>query len=419
MKKGLTIKLAAFIFLFIIFQSCSKRSSSEQTVSVPIVKTFQVKRGIILSKFSTVGTIQAIKEVLLSSKLNGYIEKIHFEEGDSIKKWETIVEIENIDLALQVKEAESALEIAKSTKKKMDNLSRQQEVAVAKAELARARADLEQVKSYWDRLKNLFERKAVSKQQYDLAERQYKIAKAHYNASVEKLSLIKAGARIEDKRAATASVKQAEARLALAKKRFKDSFIKSPIDGKIATKYVELGELVSYGAPIVRVVDISSVKIEVRISQNMISKIQIGMDVEITSEALADRKFHGKVSNIGITADPQDRTFLVEITVMNDRELLKPGITAQISIIKERFDNVLAIPKDAIIEEYGVEFLYVVKDGNAQKRVVKLGITERDRVIVEKGIELNENIVTIGKEKLVDGALVKIEKSIDVTQRRQ
>ncbi|OGF33770.1 hypothetical protein A2223_00135 [Candidatus Falkowbacteria bacterium RIFOXYA2_FULL_35_8] len=248
---------------------------------------------------------------------------------------------------------------------------------------------------------------------YDLAEASYqnklttadnqvKVAKASWNIAVSQLDYKKAPARSFDILAYSAQVKQLQAAYGLAEKNWQDSSIKSPINGVVTKINFEIGEQVSPTETVVTIVSQNDYLIEVDISETDITKLNNNNEVDITFDSYGDEnKFTGKVVSI----DPAQTViqdviyYLVKIEYEERDFEIKPGMTANVTIHTDQRDDVLYIPRRAIIEKDNKKIVRVLEQGNIREVEVETGLKADDGLIeIKNGLEPGLEIVTFIKE---------------------
>jgi membrane fusion protein (multidrug efflux system) len=245
------------------------------------------------------------------------------------------------------------------------------------------------------------------------AEREKKRIVALYEAgSVTEQSKDKAATAAE---LAAARLDSAKAALELAQVDLRESTITSPIDGTVTKKYIDRGNLVRPGDPIVRVADMKTVKIIVAVAEKHAGEVAVGTPCEIRVDALPDKVFDVQVYSVHPALDEQTHTIQVEIRLKNQELLLKPGMFARVALTTERKDNVVVIPRDVIlggkVDRY---YVYVAEGGIAHKRFVTLGITEAAKCEITDGLKPGETLVVNGMNFLADGIGVEVVRIEDI-----
>lgn len=229
------------------------------------------------------------EEIDLNSKIAGNIDQILVEEGQEVKKGDTLIVISSETIEAKKQQAEAAAAAAQAQYNKALNGARSQEVAQAKAAY-----DLAE-KTY-QRIKTLYEQEAVSANTYDQAFAQYTAAKETYEMAEQ-------GAREEDKAVAEALVQQAKAAEQEVQTYLDDTVIKAPMDGTVTALNVNTGELVSSGMPLATLTSNEKPYIEINVKETDLGQVHQGGEVEITIAAYPDEVFKGKIVNVNKKPD--------------------------------------------------------------------------------------------------------------------
>ena len=194
----------------------------------------------------------------------------------------------------------------------------------------------------------------------------------------------------------------------LARISLKKSLISSPLDGTVKTRLVKVGEFVRKGDKLVEILDLSQVIVKVNIPEMEILEIKIGQKVEVALYIMEEIIFSGKVKNIGLEADSNNRTFPVEIYVENSERRLRPGMLARATFTKSIDGAQIVIPRHTILEKERGRVVYVFDNGKVFQRDIKVGLSQQDQVQVLQGLKKGELIVVEGQNKLSDGEEVNI-----------
>jgi len=303
-----------------------------------------------------VGVIRAVRQVTVKAEVSGKVVRLDADVGDRVSRGEVLVELEDRIPRLQYEEARAAL-------------------MVAEASFEKARKDLE-------RGEQLF---------------------ASNDISVDELESLKLAARSAEGR-----MLQARAAMEMAEKRYEDTKIASPIDGVVTSMYVETGEMVAVGMPVAVVVEAESVEVTLGLADTEVSRVKEGQSCSITVDAYPGRSFPGRVKSVSLKADEESGTFPVVVTAENTESLeLKPGMVARVRIETGTRKNAVVVPRDALVKRRGKYAAFVVEDGRAVERRVRVGPRADDGIVIESGVYPGDRIVVIGVEILSDGDRVR------------
>lgn len=240
---------------------------------------------------------------------------------------------------------------------------------------------------------------------YELAEDTYRRQKALYQDSVI--------SALEYENVRTRR-DQAASTLEQARKMFADTRLTSPITGRVEERFVEKGELVAPGSPVVRVVDTRHVKIRAGVPERYAADINEGAPawVRLPSVAL---EVEANLSFVGRVIDVKSRTFTVEIDLENTSARLKPEMVVDVSIERRSLADALVVPQTAVVhDDLGAGLYVVTADGDqyvANRRKVTTGPSFNGSVVIESGVQSGEHIVVVGQSNLTDGNPVQIVSS--------
>lgn len=197
-----------------------------------------------------------------------------------------------------------------------------------------------------------------------------------------------------------------EARLAAARARLEDTFIRAPFAGRVGLRRVSVGSLVNPGTVITTLDDTSVVKVDFAVPENDLASLREGLAIEAVSAAYPQRRFEGTVFSVDSRIDATTRAVTVRATVPNADGALRPGMFVNITLTRDRREAIM-IPEEALVPEQDKQYVFVVADGVATKREVRIGARRPGRVEIASGLEVGERIVVEGTVKVRDGGQVR------------
>lgn len=281
-----------------------------------IFRTVPLESGNITSTVTATGKLGAVTVVEVGTQVSGTLQEIYADFNQHVKKGELIALIDPDVLKAKLEESRANL-------------------AVARASAAKARANLAESDRNLKRYKELWDRQLIARSELDAVE----TTRLTNRASVQE---------------AEARVLQVQAALRQAETNLDYTRILSPEDGVIISREVNVGQTVaaSLSAPTLFTIakDLSDMQIETSVDEADIARVKEGQDVEFTVDAYSGTTFKGKVKQVRISPATSDNvvTYPVIISVANPDLKLKPGMTANVSIITDRRTNVLKIPMAAL-----------------------------------------------------------------------
>jgi RND family efflux transporter MFP subunit len=290
----------------------------------------------------------------------------------------------------------------------METGARPEEIAQAEQLVRQAKASWQTSVDDYQRLKNLKERGFISLQHLDEAMLKVTLSEAEYQSASEKLTLLRKGARQEDRDALLAQIRQAEATVRLAEMHLANTTIRVPLGGIISKRYVDRGALVGTSTPILRIVAMDRVKVVIQVVERELARLRSKATADINVDAYGDEVFTGRVTAISPTVDPESRTADVEVQVDNTDHRLKPGMFARVDLTVERRDKALLVPKDSLLRESGPPRVFVLDGGKASLREVTLGLEGEEYVEVVGGLQEGEEVILAGQYELNNGMAVNV-----------
>ena len=368
----------------------------------------------------------------------------------------------------QIQQAESGLASLQANLEKIKRGARAEDRQQAQAAVDQAKASLSNAKSNFERLQQLFEDGAISLQSFESSQTQLDISKAQYQMALEQQKLIEKGAQVEDIQSMEAQVEQAKAALSLAQvssqtkswekdialsksqveaakaglrtaqssleaksweveiiaaetqmiraqttlnlvnKQLSDSSIEATITGVISARNFDLGSMAVPNVALFEIVQMEQLKVIINVIESDLAKISLGREVTINVD-VSNIDIFGEIIRISPTLDLVSRSASVEIKVDNTIGQLKPGMFAKVNIPVEVRENVVLIPRSALIgSQKEQSSVFVVDENNTgQRRQVKLGLSQGDIVEVD-GIDDGDRVIVAGQFSLKSGDLVRV-----------
>lgn len=203
-------------------------------------------------------------------------------------------------------------------------------------------------------------------------------------------------------------LKTAEARVTAARARLDDTVIRAPFAGRTGFRRVSLGGLVTPGVVITTLDDTSVIKLEFTVPQTFLKDIVPGLPVEARVEGLDDRRFEGRITTLGSRVDPVSRSIAVRAELPNPDGALRPGLFMSVRLQAAAVPT-LMIPEEALVPEQGRTYVFVVEDGRAERREVRVGGREKGSVAILAGIPDDAELIVEGTQRARPGAPVEAQ----------
>ena len=225
----------------------------------------------------------------------------------------------------------------------------------------------------------------------------------------------KGSATQKDYEAAKARVDQARAVVQALDIQIAQGYIKAPFSGHIVKKYVEEGEIIAPGAPVVQIARIETLKLVVGLPEKDVSYIKEGATAIITPISMDSLNVPATVAKVGLIADSSSRTFPVELQVPNKDMSLRAGMQARLQLTRRHFDDSIVVPYNALRDTKDGKIAYVVNGDAAEVRTILMGGSEGDFVRIEKGLEAGDKLVIVGYQDVVNTQPVAVVKNHEQT----
>ena len=323
-------------------------------VEVLLIKPENVQKNISFS-----GILQPVHSVDILAEVSGKITKINKKLGEVVSTQDVLAEIDDEIPLSNYRQAKSTV------------LSAENNLKIAELNL---KSDEE-----------LFASGDISKLAYENASLSVKTAEANHLMALANLS------RMD--------------------KAYKDTRIKSPINGHISRKYVDIGTMVNPNTPVYRVVDLSALKISIGVPQEVIPMIRPGSEGRVYVSAFSGEALTGKVRYVSPQADERTGSFNVEVHVPNNAQKLIPaGMTARVEIVLDKQEDIIALPDYAFIQQNNEFQIYKVEKNRAVMTPVEVGDSFENRRIVRDGLSMGDTVITVGIKNLIGNDAVIIER---------
>ncbi|HEY5594380.1 MAG TPA: efflux RND transporter periplasmic adaptor subunit [Nitrospiria bacterium] len=205
-----------------------------------------------------------------------------------------------------------------------------------------------------------------------------------------------------------AKLKESQANLALFQARLDKTTIRAPFSGRLGLRLVSPGGYVQPGQAIVNLEDIGAIKVDFRIPEVYLGRVNAGQIVNLQADAMPERMFEGQIYAIDPRIDDASRTILLRAHVPNPRGDLRPGMFARVKLVLARHTNAILIPEQALVPMGQDKFVYRIEDGKAALAKVKIGRRLEGLVEIIEGLSANDTVVTGGQTKIFEGAPVMV-----------
>jgi membrane fusion protein (multidrug efflux system) len=177
--------------------------------------------------------------------------------------------------------------------------------------------------------------------------------------------------------------------------------------GIIQDRFVEKGEYVGPGVRAFSIVSMDRVKVSVELPERDVHAVKLGDAVPFSVDAVPDRRFEGKVAFISPAAEAKSNTFRIELGVDNTGHVLKPGVIARVTVRRRMMKDAVSVPLAALVPEKGMHVAYLVENGHAVRRQVKLDAMVGNMAVIAEGLKAGDKVVVQGQRLVSDGCPVR------------
>lgn len=372
----LAVIFLAVLAVRIAFLATKRTGGDRQGIQRPpvAVETDSVRFGPIQEIRQFTGSVYPQYQYVIAPKVSGRIIEIRKRIGDQIQRDEVIARVDDAEYQQAVREAEANLKIAHAS------------LTEARSQLSLARQELERVES-------LQQKGIASPAELDAAT-------ANFDAQQSRLKL------------AQAQVEQREASLKSAKIRLDYTVLAAPEPGFTGERFVDEGSLLAPNDPVISVIGIDKVIIRTTIIEKDYGLIHTGQHAEVEVDAFPSKGFEGQVARIAPLLQLTSRMAQMEIEVLNDSLILKPGMFARVNVLIEERDTTQIVPSKAVINRDGQRGIFLIDLENTTARYVpvRVGIVTPDETEILTP-EIEGLVVTLGQHLLTEGSPVILPQS--------
>ncbi|GLH73783.1 RND transporter [Geothrix limicola] len=376
-------------------------SQAEVRFTVEPVRRQDVKESVTAN-----GEIQALTKVNVGTFVTGEIKQIHVKDGQTVKAGDLLVTLDQVRFQQDLHHAELGLRMARQDQEN-------------------AEATFKKQQGTFQRQEALFKQSLISVDQFQDA----KLARDTADIALQR---------------AKVAVQQAQAQVALAQDALDKTVIRAPMTGRVTGLKAEKGEMAIAGqtnlagATLMVISDLGEILAEAKVGELEVSKLRVGQPAEVQVDALPGLVFQAKVYNVANSSDrgqaqsnfsnQEAQNYKVRVVLQGSRtdlDRLRPGMSARVAVLANEIKNTLSVPLQAVLEREdrsgGLGLMartrttvFLVKDGVAEERTIRLGASTRRTAEVLDGLKEGETLITgpaKGMSGLAAGQKVKLAKA--------
>ncbi len=343
---------AGLVLALVVLAAAAAWAWQRAQPAAPAYRSARIERGNLQAAVSASGTVTPVAQVQVSSQVSGQIKELYVDFNSPVKQGQLIASLDPETFDYRVRQSSADVEAARASV-----LTAQANVQSALAQVARAQVDVAEAQRDEKRKVDLLTQNFISPAELD-------IVKARAQSALESLNVARAQVDVARAQAQTAQavVKQRDALLQQARVDLQRTQIRSPVDGVVIKRSVEVGQTVaaSLQAPELFVIarNLSDMQVEAAIDEADISRVREGQRVDFTIDAFPGRNFEGAVKQVRKAAVLAQNvvSYTVVVGFGNPGSLMLPGMTANVRIVTDSRSDVLKVPNAALrVRIAGVE----------------------------------------------------------------
>jgi multidrug efflux pump subunit AcrA (membrane-fusion protein) len=405
-RKAGWLLLGAVALPIVLLPGCKKEAAPETQVTV---QADHPEQGAITEQIAADAILAPQAQAAIAPKISAPVRKFYVQRGSKVKEGQLLATLENSDLAAAEQDNKGSYMAAEAAYATATKAQAPEDAQKAEADVAQTKANLDLNLSIVKGRKQLFAEGAIPGRDLDTAQAALVQAQAAYDAAAKHLESVRSVTR-------AAALKSAQGQLASAEGKYKGaaaqvsySEIRSPIDGVVTDRSLFEGETAAAGAPLLTVMDTSSLLAKTHLAQSLAQRLKLGDEASVRVPGVAE-PVTAKVALISPALDPGSTTVEVWLRIENKAGTLKVGTPVKVSIAGRAEAHALKIPASSILtaQDGSKSVMVVGADGAAHSKPVTLGIADAKDVQVTGGLSPGDLVITGGAYGLDDGAKVKV-----------
>jgi multidrug efflux pump subunit AcrA (membrane-fusion protein) len=358
------------------------------------------------------GVAEGIEEITLSFRVSGVLQTLPAKVGDKKKKGDVLATLDQRDFILEVRNLEGQFKTAEAELEVLKRGERSENIRKLEAQILSLKSALRTAALEYQRVQQLYANDAASKARLDKAQSDLELAKANLEAAEQELVIATKGAREEDIRAKEAKIFSIQANLDRAIADQGDTTLHMPFNGVISQRHISNFEQIQKGQEILEVSAMDRIEVRISIPDSMIANVKKGQSVQAKFLPLKGKRFSGKITKVGLSADRTTLTYPVWVEIPNPKRELLPGMPAEVALkFRRRGGTKPLLPIDTVLEDKvsGEKYVWVVAPSNqtAIRKTVRIGGLVGDLIEITDGLEPGDVIITAGLDQLNEGMEVR------------
>lgn len=367
----------------------------------------------ITSTIATNGKVEPLKNFEAHAPIAASVRHVAVHEGEKVKAGQLLLALDDSSARAQVAKAVAQLKSAEVAAAALKAGGSQDEVVTRQTGLAKATSELAAAKRNLAAIESLVQKGAASNEELSAA--RDRVLRAEQDArALQKSGSDRFSAAEHDR--ATADVEQARAAVRAAEDLLANVNVRAPFNGTIYNVPVRQGSFVSVGDMLLQMADLSEMQVRAFVDEPDIARVKPDQEVRITWEAMPARSWEGRVRTVPLTVVSRGTRMVGELLCdIGDSDVrLLPNTNVNATIITSSRKDALTVPREAVRQEGGKAFVYVVRDGVLHKQEVTTGVTSLTRVEITGGLKQDDVMATDSlnpQQPMSDGVAVQVSEN--------
>ena len=396
-------RLINLLLLGVAIITAAGCQSKEKKVEAEIpVQVATAQQGDISRTVTAEAVIWPIAQAMITPKVSSPVRKFYVVRGQKVRSGQLLAELENRDLAAVRLDNQGAYEQAQAAYTTSMGATLPEDIQKANLDVQTAQKGLDAAQKLYSSREVLFQQGALPRKDLDQAAVGLAQAQAQYDEARKHLDSLNAIVKQQTAKSAAGQLTSAKGKYMAAEAQLSYTQLRSPINGVVTDRPLYPGEMASSSAPLVTVMDTSSVIAKAHVQQSDALLLQKGDTATITVPGLDS--VPGTVTVVSPALDPSSTTVEIWVQAKNADRQLRPGAIAQLAITVQTAHDALLIPASALLEPKGnkAEVMVVDSQSRAQSRDVEIGIRTDDQAQIASGLKPGEQVITQGAYGLPD-----------------
>jgi HlyD family secretion protein len=343
------------------------------------------------------GVTEAVREVEIKPLVSGRVVQVAVRDGQPVRKGELLVQLDDREYQIAFREARSQLLSAQAEYA----LRMEDRQPIVRDSLPLGTNGFHELSERYRQALAAYREGTLNDEEFRKIEREYRAAEVFSGQQRDELIAQQSG------------LSAAEAQFDRAKYQLENCRIPAPFSGIVGDVQVHPGDYISAGQTLLRLVDLSRLKLQLEVLESEMGNIRRGETIEARFAAFPDTVFRGQIIGINPTVNPETRTGTVIAEIPNPGALLKSGMFATVRIAVNRYPNRLLVPRAAVVERDRRQLVFIVRDGKAFWCYVETGLENDDYVeVVSSAFDLKpgEPVIVDGHFALAHNAPVEVDE---------